>query len=60
MNTVITISLICLAIGIYFFFKPSKAIQIIEIKSEEIDAPKKPKKKYYRRKSSNKKPKTSE
>lgn len=72
MSLTITIFLISVAIAIYFAFKPSTTKstaepQIIDekdvevkVEATEVESPKKPKRKYYRRKPSSKKPKVTE
>lgn len=76
MSLAITIFLLCVAIAIYFVFKPSKVkeqkeetiiteeevVEVVSLEVEEptVEAPKKNKRKYYRRKPSSKKPKATE
>lgn len=75
MSLAITIFLLCVAIAIYFVFKPSKVteqkeetittnevVEVVSLEVEEptVDTPKKNKRKYYRRKPSSKKPKAVE
>lgn len=72
MSLTITFLLICLAIGVFFIFKPSKekeetittneVVEVVSLEVEEptVDTPKKNKRKYYRRKPSSKKPKAVE
>ena len=76
MSLAITIFLLCVAIAIYFAFKPSKVkeqkeetittadevVEVVSLEVEEptVEAPKKNKRKYYRRKPSSKKPKATE
>ena len=76
MNVLTTAILLLVAVGIYLIFKPSKTkaqqeetitteeevVEVVNLEVEEptVEAPKKNKGKYYRRKPSSKKPKATE